>query len=144
MADDEFDAAWDRAMDPDSEPTDGDTDEAAGEDPLAAEPPIRVTVVVRADSVPIAPWPQGWRVLVAGPMSGHVTLLFDHEIDVSPVAQLAAVTGLLAILKGARLEIAWWAIQARGPLPSDESDQPDLDQELADLLGDDLPPPPEQ
>lgn len=94
--------------------------------------PIRVTVVLRSESIPVAPWAQGWRIGAIGPAEGHVTLFCEHDIDVSPVAQLSAITGLLGTIKQARLDVAWWAIQSRGPIEVEPQD--DLDRELAALL----------
>lgn len=94
-------------------------------------PPVRVTFLVRADTVPVAPWAQGWRVGTIGPEGGHVTIVCEHDIDLSPVAQLSAVTGILGTLKQAQLEVVWWTIQARGPL---EQGQTDVDAEFSQLL----------
>lgn len=129
MTDDELDDVWDKLGGPAPE-------EVAGEEPEEAAieigPPLRVTFLVRADTVPVAPWAQGWRVGSIGPEGGHVTLVCEHDIDLSPVAQLSAVTGILGTLKQARLEIVWWTVQARGPL---ELNRPtDIDEELSKLL----------
>lgn len=131
MADDELDDVWDKLNDDSS--GEASSDEAVV---IEAGPPVQVTVVIRADRIPVAPWAQGWRVGAIGPDDGHVTLLFEHDIDATPVAQLSAITGLLATVKAARLELVWWALQARAPLPLEggASGEPDLDQELADLL----------
>jgi hypothetical protein len=101
-------------------------------------PPVRATFLLRSDKVPVAPWAQGWRVGSIGPENGHVTLVCEHDIDLSPVAQLSAITGILGTLKQAQLEIVWWTIQTRGPL---ELDKPDMDAELSRLLDPDANPP---
>lgn len=130
--DDDFgDDVWDKVggPTPDEEPAD---DEQVVVD---MGPPVRATFIVRADAIPVAPWAQGWRVGAIGPEGGHVTLVCEHDIDVSPVAQLSAITDLLGTLKQARLEIVWWTLQTRGPLeiggPAD-----DIDAELQQLLDD--------
>lgn len=126
--DDGFDAVWDRLATPASEGQEASDGHAAVTEPHDHEaaddaqdvevgPPIRVTFVVRADAVPVAPWAQGWSVGAIGPIEGHVTLLFEHDIDDAPVAQLAAITGLLQTIKQAKLDVKWWAMQTRGPLP---------------------------
>jgi len=117
--DEDFDAVWNRMSDATSEAATegGPQDLEDGEELLEIGPPVRVTLVIESASVPVAPWAQGWRVAAAGPIEGHVTLLFEHDIVDSPVAQLAAVTGLLSTVKHAQLEPIWWAIQTRGPLP---------------------------
>lgn len=97
-------------------------------------PPVRATFLIRADKVPVAPWAQGWRVGSIGPENGHVTLVCEHDIDLSPVAQLSAITGILGTLKQAQLDVVWWTMQTRGPL---ELDKPDMDSELRRLLADD-------
>jgi hypothetical protein len=94
-------------------------------------PPVRATFLLKADKVPVAPWAQGWRVGSIGPENGHVTLVCEHDIDLSPVAQLSAITGILGTLKQAQLEVVWWTMQTRGPL---ELDKPDMDSELRRLL----------
>ena len=110
----------------------GDVDEVGdAEQAIDIGPPIRATFLLRSDSVPVAPWPQGWRVGSIGPENGHVTLVTEHDIDLSPVAQLSAITGILGTLKNAQLEVVWWTIQTRGPL---ELDKPDMDDELQQLL----------
>ncbi|MCW2923859.1 MAG: hypothetical protein JWM98_1263, partial [Thermoleophilia bacterium] len=108
----------------------GDDDDDVVE--VEVGPPIRVTFVVRADKVPVAPWAQGWRVGAIGPDQGQVMLVCEHDIELSPVAQLSAITGLLGTFKAAKLDIAWWAIQTRGPVATDGSpmsDTEDLDSE---------------
>lgn len=99
-------------------------------------PPVRATFLVRADKVPVAPWAQGWRVGTIGPEGGHVTIVCEHDIDLSPVAQLSAVTGILGTLRQAKLDVVWWTIQTRGPL---ELGTTDMDDELAKLLRPDEP-----
>lgn len=133
-AEDNFDSVWDRMSESTPPEPAAEEQEQAGE--LGdAGPPIRITVVVKADAVPVAPWPQGWRIGVAGPIEGHVTLLFENDVDESPIAQLASVTGVLGTLKAAKLDLVWWAVQTRGPLPGEERSEPgDLDQMLSDLL----------
>lgn len=96
-------------------------------------PAVRATFLIRADKVPVAPWAQGWRVGSIGPENGHVTLVCEHDIDRSPVAQLSAITGILGTIKQAQLDVVWWTVQTRGPL---ELDEPDLDAELRRLLDD--------
>lgn len=127
---DELDDVWDRlgGADP-GEGTAADEQDAVAAVDLG--PPLRVTFVIRADKVPVAPWAQGWRVGTIGPEGGHVTIVCEHEIDLSPVAQLSAVTGLLGTVKQAQLDLVWWTIQARGPI---DLGQPDIDSELSKLL----------
>jgi hypothetical protein len=122
---------------PESEADGADDDEVQVVD---VGPPVRATFLVKSDKVPVAPWAQGWRVGTIGPEGGHVTIVCEHDIDLSPVAQLSAVTGILGTLKQAHLEIVWWTIQTRGPL---ELDKPDMDDELAKLLQPDEPAPEE-
>jgi hypothetical protein len=114
-------------------------DESIGDDSeqpaVDLGPPVRATFLLRSDSVPVAPWAQGWRVGSIGPENGHVTLVCEHDIDLSPVAQLSAITGILGTLKQAQLEIVWWTMQTRGPL---DLDKPDMDAELAKLLDPDV------
>lgn len=131
-AEDDFDSVWDRMTDS----TDAETQAPApGPGPeIDLGPPIRVTMVIRAAAVPVAPWAQGWRIGALEPHDGHVTLMFEHEISDSPVAQLAAVTGLLGTVKAARLDIAWWLIHARGPLDDEQGEPADFDSEFAELL----------
>jgi len=133
---DDFGDAWDRMSEQAAGP--GEMGEGAeGDDGLVdAGPPVRVTLVLRAESIPVAPWAQGWAIRAAGPIDGHVTLLCEHDVHASPVAQLAAVTGLLSTVKQAQLQLEWWAIQTRAPLPGEHDAAPDLDQELAQLLED--------
>lgn len=130
--DDELDDVWDKMSGPVPEQPE------AGDEPDQPEveigPPVRVTLVIRAEKVPVAPWAQGWSVGSIGPSEGHVTLVCEHAIELSPVAQLSAITGLLGTVKQARLDLAWWAIQTRGPLEPAEPD--DFDQGLAQLLDD--------
>ena len=104
-------------------------------------PPVRATFLVRSETVPVAPWAQGWRVGTIGPDGGHVTIVCEHDIDLSPVAQLSAVTGILGTLKQAQLDVVWWTIQTRGPL---ELAAPDMDAELSKLLEPDADAPPEE
>jgi hypothetical protein len=121
---------WDRIGGPTPAPEDGPSED--GEQvQVDLGPPVRVTFLLRSDSVPVAPWAQGWRVGTIGPENGHVTLVCEHDIDLSPVAQLSAITGILGTLKQAQLEVVWWTIQARGPL---ELGTPDMDDELQQLL----------
>jgi hypothetical protein len=141
ISDDSFDSAWDRLADADEPTPATPTEGAAGEAPggggdqlVDPGPPIRVTMVLAADKVPVAPWAQGWRVGAIGPVEGHVTMLFEHDVSDSPVAQLAAITGLLGTIKQARLEVAWWAIQSRAPIPGEEPEAPSLDEQLSDFL----------
>lgn len=97
-------------------------------------PPIRATFVIRSEKIPVAPWAQGWSVGALGPTpDGHVTLVCEHDMDASPVAQLSAITGLLSTIKQAKLDLVWWAMQTRGPLEDAEPD--DFDRELGELLG---------
>jgi hypothetical protein len=99
-------------------------------------PPIRATFVIKSDKLPVAPWAQGWTVGAIGPTDdGHVTLVCEHDMDASPVAQLSAITGILGTLKQAQLEVVWWAMQTRGPLELNAVQ--DLDAEFGDLLGGD-------
>lgn len=122
---------WDRigGPTPDAEPV---PEPAADEQPtIDIGPPVRITFLLRADKVPVAPWAQGWRVGAIGPENGHVTLVCEHDIDLSPVAQLSAITGILGTLKTAQVDVVWWTIQTRGPL---ELDKPDMDSELRQLL----------
>jgi hypothetical protein len=137
MDDDELGDVWDRVggAAPDELPP-PDEDEVQVVD---VGPPVRATFLVRSETVPVAPWAQGWRVGTIGPEGGHVTIVCEHDIDLSPVAQLSAVTGILGTLKQAQLDIVWWTIQTRGPL---ELDTPDMDAELSRLLED--PPPAEE
>jgi hypothetical protein len=135
-SEDDFDAAWDRLADSESEAQPSAEDQAAAAG-IDVGPPIRVTVVIRAETVPVAPWAQGWRIAAAGPHDGLLSMLFEQDTDDSPVAQLAAVTGLLSTIKSAQLDLVWWAIQTRGPFPGEEpTATTDLDQELKDLLAD--------
>ncbi|MCW2926743.1 MAG: hypothetical protein JWM86_711 [Thermoleophilia bacterium] len=129
------DDVWDKLGGPTPAAGDGEPD-TANQVVVDVGPPVRATFVIRAERVPIAPWAQGWRVGSIGPEGGHVTLVCEHDIEDSPVAQLAAVTGLLGTIKQARLEVVWWTIQTRGPL---ELDAPptDMDAELRKLLGGD-------
>jgi hypothetical protein len=135
MDEDEFGDVWGKVGGPTPEGEDGD--EAEDVQVVDVGPPVRATFLVRSDKVPVAPWAQGWRVGTIGPEGGHVTIVCEHDIDLSPVAQLSAVTGILGTLKQAQLEVVWWTIQTRGPL---ELDKPDMDDELAKLLGDEQPP----
>lgn len=130
MTDDELDDVWDKLGGPAPE---GAAEEESEEASIEIGPPLRVTFLVRAEKVPVAPWAQGWRVGSIGPEGGHVTLVCEHDIDLSPVAQLSAVTGILGTLKQAKLEIVWWTVQARGPLEINRPD--DIDEELSKLLG---------
>ena len=138
MTDDDFDAAWGRINDPAADPVAGDqpaaADAVSGGDGQGAGPPVRVTLLVKADRVPVAPWAQGWRIGSIGPVEGHVTLICEHDIDASPIAQLAAITGLLSTVKQAQLDVAWWAIQSRAPFPGEAVEEPDLAQQLSDFL----------
>ncbi len=130
--DDLGDELWDRIGG--AAPDDASAGEGAEGDAQQAidiGPPVRATFLLRSDTVPVAPWAQGWRVGAIGPENGHVTIVCEHDIDLSPVAQLSAITGILGTLKQAQLEIVWWTIQTRGPL---ELDQPDMDDELQQLL----------
>lgn len=132
------DDVWSRLGGPPSDP------EATGaEQEVEIAPPVRVTVVVRAAAMPVAPWPQGWRVGVLGPEDGKVMLVFEHDIDLSPVAQLSAVVGLLGVIKGAQLELSWWGIQARGPLVERDAVAGGIDAEFGALLDGDVPAPPD-
>lgn len=138
MEDDLDDDVWGRIGGPAPEQP---ADEPPAEDEPVVEigPPVRATFLVRSDKIPVAPWAQGWRVGTIGPEGGHVTIVCEHDIDLSPVAQLSAVTGILGTLKQAQLDVVWWTIQARGPL---ELDGPaDLDDELSKLLGEEPPKP---
>lgn len=136
-ADDDLgDDVWDKLSGPAPEPTAGDDEpDDAGSEQVVVDvgPPVRATFVVRADRVPVAPWAQGWRVGSIGPEGGHVTLVCEHDMDLSPVAQLSAVTGLLGTIKQAQLDVVWWTIQTRGPLELDAA-EPDMDAELQRLL----------
>lgn len=139
MDDDLDDDLWGKIGGP--APEDGDAAASAGPAPepgaeVDIGPPVRATFLVRSDKVPVAPWAQGWRVGTIGPEGGHVTIVCEHDIDLSPVAQLSAVTGILGTLKQAQLEVVWWTIQTRGPL---ELDRPDMDDELSKLLGGEPP-----
>ena len=125
-------AADDAASEADADPDEANLDVEVG-------PPIRVTFVVKADKVPVAPWAQGWRIGAMGPTDGQVMLVCEHDIDLSPVAQLSAITGLLGTIKQARLDVTWWAIQTRGPLETEGAGTDDLDDEFADLLDGDVP-----
>ena len=146
MGDDDFDAAWDKMSDAanrdeahPADPPPSTESSTADATPLEIDPgpPVRVLVVIRADSVPVAPWAQGWRIAAAGPQDGLLSMQFDHDADASPVAQLAAITGLLGTLRAAQLDLVWWTIQTRGPFPGEESSlSADIDQELSDLLSD--------
>lgn len=131
---DDLDDVWDKVGGAAPEP---EVDDAEVVD---FGPPIRVTFVIRANSIPVAPWAQGWKVGAIGPTDdGHVTLVCEHDMEASPVAQLSAITGMLGTLKQAHLEIVWWAMQTRGPL--EETGEPeDLDREFGDLLGGQAPP----
>ena len=133
MDEGDIDDAWDRIGGPAPE-GDGDGGDGIDEEQLAAQlgPPIRATFVIKADKVPVAPWPQEWRVGSLGPQDGHVTLVAEHDMEASPVAQLSAITGILGTLKQAQLEIAWWAIQTRGPLGDEEAE--DMDAALQRML----------
>ncbi|MCW2950510.1 MAG: hypothetical protein JWN41_1523 [Thermoleophilia bacterium] len=142
-SDDDIDDVWDKLTDaPDPgeagpyQGADGGAEPEAEEiEIVAVGAPVRVTLVIHADRVPVVPWAQGWRVGAIGPdEDGDITLICEHEIDRSPVAQLSAVTGLLGSIKGAQLELRWWAIQTRAPLPGEHPPEPTLDEELADLL----------
>lgn len=143
-SDDDIDDVWDKLNKalPEGEPGDSDESGASseeGEEFEVAElgPPVRVTLLIQAESVPIAPWAQGWRIGAIGPdVDGHVTLICEHDIDLSPVAQLSAIAGLLGSVKTARLELLWWAIQARAPFPGEAEPEKDLDDEFTELLGD--------
>jgi hypothetical protein len=124
---DDLDDVWDKVggatpeVDPDGEVID-------------MGPPIRVTFVIKSDKIPVAPWAQGWSVGALGPTpDGHVTLVCEHAMDASPVAQLSAITGMLSTIKQAHLDLVWWAMQTRGPLEEPEAE--DLDRELGELLG---------
>lgn len=131
--DDDLDDVWDKLSGPTPDPEPGATAPEDAAQAVDIGPPLRASFLVRADKVPVAPWAQGWRVGAIGPENGHVTIVAEHDIDLSPVAQLSAVTGFLGTLKQAQLEVVWWTIQARGPL---ELDKPDMDAELERLLGD--------
>lgn len=138
-SDGDIDDVWDKLTD---DGRDDDADAAGDDDTSSVEevavdlgPPVRVTFVVRATGIPVAPWAQGWRVGALGPdADGNVTLICEHDIDLSPVAQLSAVTGLLGTIKQAQLDLVWWAIQSRGPFPGEHQETESLEQELADLL----------
>lgn len=132
MDEDLGDDLWSKIGGPTPElDVDGDGEDTGEQVAIEMGPPVRATFLVRADKVPVAPWAQGWRVGTIGPENGHVTIVCEHDIDLSPVAQLSAITGILGTLKQARLEIVWWTMQTRGPL---ELDKPDMDDELAKLL----------
>jgi hypothetical protein len=134
MDDDLGDDLWSKigGPTPDAPGPDG-ADGTEGDESPAVDlgPPVRATFLLRVDKVPVAPWAQGWRVGSIGPENGHVTLVCEHDIDLSPVAQLSAITGILGTLKQAHLEIVWWTMQTRGPL---DLEKPDMDAELAKLL----------
>lgn len=141
--DDDIDDVWDKLNQPapsgEGEDTMPEEDEEEYEEMEVAElgPPVRVTLLIKSDSVPIAPWAQGWRIGAIGPdVDGHVTLICEHDIDVSPVAQLSAVAGLLGSVKQAQLDLLWWAIQARAPFPGEAEPEKDIDDEFSELLGD--------
>ena len=129
------DDVWDKLSGPapDLETSGGD-DAGTSEEQVVVDmgPPVRATFVIRAEKVPVAPWAQGWRVGSIGPEGGHVTLVCEHDIELSPVAQLAAVTGILGTIKQAKLDVVWWTIQTRGPLELNAPD--DMDAELQKLL----------
>jgi len=112
----------------------GESDEGSAADEAVVDPgpPVRVTIVIRSETIPVAPWAQGWRIGALGPVDGFITLICEHDVELSPVAQLSAITGLLGTVKQAQLDLVWWAIQTRGPIEAPATD--DLDQELADLL----------
>lgn len=130
MGDDDIDDdVWGKVGGPAPEPEARPA--AEGDEPVDVGPPVRATFLVRSEKVPVAPWAQGWRVGTIGPEGGHVTIVCEHDIDVSPVAQLSAVTGILGTLKQAQLDVVWWTIQTRGPF---ELDKPDMDAELSKLL----------
>ncbi len=112
---DDFDDAWGKMMS--SEAPAAPPDDAPAVPELGAA--VQVTVVVRAERVPVAPWAQGWRIGSAGPVDGMVTMVFEHDVDDSPVTQLAAITGLWSTIKSARLDVVWWAIQTHAAVPSD-------------------------
>ena len=122
---DDLDDVWDKVGGATPEP----------EEPVVdMGPPIRATFVIKSDRIPVAPWAQGWTVGALGPTpDGHVTLVCEHDMDASPVAQLSAITGMLGTIKHAQLELVWWAMQTRGPLEEGEAE--DLDRELGELLG---------
>lgn len=146
MDDDDLDDdVWDKLNGPAGDgvlPDGDDEDDDEIEVEVEVGPPVRVTFVIRADKIPVAPWAQGWRVGALGPDNGQIMLVCEHDIDLSPVAQLSAVTGLLATLKAAQLDLVWWAVQTRGPLITDTLGVADLDSEFSDLLGGDMPDPP--
>lgn len=130
MDDDLGDDVWDKVSGPTPPP------EHDEQPPVDIGPPVRATFLVRSETVPVAPWAQDWRVGTIGPEGGHVTIVCEHDIDLSPVAQLSAVTGILGTLKQARLDVVWWTIQTRGPL---EPNAADVDAELSKLLAPDEP-----
>jgi hypothetical protein len=138
---DDFESVWSRMSEAEGDAP-GAADGPATEQPMPPTPeqlgpPIRVTLVVESESVPVAPWAQGWRVGAVGPIEGHVTMLFEHDVDIDPAAQLSAIVGLLGTVKAARLKLVWWVVQTRGPIPTDEEDDAapaDLDQEFSDYL----------
>ena len=135
MADDDIDDVWDRIGGAAGDGEAADPAEAeAGPEAQQLPPPLLVTVVLATDTVPVAPWAQGWRIGAVGPQDGLVTLVCQHDQGDHPVAQLSAVAGLLNTIKQAKLEIVQWAIQVYGPI---ESAPEDLDAELEDLLGGD-------
>jgi hypothetical protein len=134
MDDDELGDVWDKVGGDAPEPDAADT--GAEQVEVDMGPPVRVTFIIKAERIPVAPWAQGWRVGAIGPEGGHVTLVCEHDIDLSPVAQLSAVTGLLGTLKQAQLEVMWWTIQSRGPLELGASGGDDIDAELQQLLED--------
>ncbi|MEO6867620.1 MAG: hypothetical protein ABI200_06330 [Gaiellales bacterium] len=107
MSDDDLnDDLWDKISGPTPEEGDDDENDAA-QGGVDLGPPVRVTFLLRADKVPVAPWASGWRIGVIGPENGHLTLVCEHDIDLSPVAQLSAVTGILGTIKQARLDVVW-------------------------------------
>ncbi len=131
------DDLWDRIGGPTPPQPEQPSDE--DDEPVVVDlgPAVRATFLIRAEKVPVAPWAQGWRVGSIGPENGHVTLVCEHDIDLSPVAQLSAITGILGTLKSAQLDVVWWTMQTRGPL---ELDKPDMDAELQQLLDGDNDP----
>jgi hypothetical protein len=147
-SDDDIDDVWDKLNHPTSGGPSGDGDRADPDDMADSDeeleievaelgPPVRVTLLIKAATVPIAPWAQGWRIGAIGPdVDGHVTLICEHDIDLSPVAQLSAVAGLLGSVKTAQLDLLWWAIQARAPFPGEGTPEKDIDDEFSELLGD--------
>jgi hypothetical protein len=136
-SDEDIDDVWDRLTDGagDHDHAGASDEEAEAVEIIDVGSPVRVTMVIHADRVPVVPWAQGWRVGAIGPdEDGDITLICEHDIDLSPVAQLSAVTGLLGSIKAAQLELSWWAIQTRAALPGEHPPEPTLDEELADLL----------